>query len=155
HDTVPGNGEGAEMECNWMHGAKVLANGEGGNEIAGGRRVAWNSGIAGSKKERHGLARTGKNASLPVMAHAPETIACVVRHDERTLLVYGHAYRPSPDVARFGDESSHEVNILAERLAILHRHTDHLVTGPSGAVPGTVFRRERPAAILRWELFGG
>src|SRR5882762_7724064 len=48
------------------------------------------------------------------VTHAPEAIARIVGNNQRTLIVHRKPHRPSPDVARIGNEARQEVIILAQ-----------------------------------------
>src|ERR1700728_183870 len=75
---------------------------------------------------------------LARVAHVPDRSRSVIRHEKRSVLCHGYAYRSAPDVAVCSREPGQEVLIFARCLAIFDRHTDDFVSCAVRFVPRSV-----------------
>src|SRR5690606_5100463 len=81
----------------------------------------------------------------------PDTVADIVRHQQRAAAVHRHADRPAEGLARVViDEAGEYVPGRPGRTALsIEGHKHHLVTAAWLAVPGTVLAHECAVAIRR------
>jgi hypothetical protein len=79
----------------------------------------------------------------------PEDCAVGIVTDEQSAISRDcDAGRSAPYRAFVQHEPGHEVFIDADRLAVFHAGTDHLVSGPPSPIPGPVERGESVASVL-------
>ena len=79
---------------------------------------------------------------------APHGAVAIFRHEQGTIMCYGHTDRPAPNAIIIHHKTGEEIIVLSRRHAVIQAHPHHLVAGAGTPIPRAMKSGESVSLVL-------